>query len=64
MIDNNIAVAVVGDFKFLYKYFNNFYSNLRVNGKYKGDLLILTNYLNPTFLLTFQKIIKILHIEI
>jgi len=62
MIDNNIAVAVVGDFKFLYKYFNNFYSNLRVNGKYKGDLLILTNYFNPTFLLTFSKNYKNIHI--
>lgn len=62
MIDKKTAVAVVGDFKFLYKYFNNFYSNLRMNGKYKGDLIILTNYLNPTFFLTFSKNYKNIHI--
>ena len=44
------AVAVVGDFKFLYKYFSKFLNNLTVNGKYSGDLLVITSRFNPTFM--------------
>lgn len=62
MNDNKVAVAVVGDFKFLYKHFNNFYTNLRINGNYKGDVIILTNHLNPTFFITFLKNYKHIHI--
>ena len=46
------AVAVVGNFKFLYKYFSKFLNNLTVNGKYSGDLLVITSRFNPTFLIS------------
>jgi len=48
--DNN-AVAVVGDFKYLSKYFSKFISNLTHKGKFNGDVLVLTSYLTPTFLI-------------
>jgi len=48
---DKIAVCVVGDFKFLYKYFNRFIDELRINGNYQGEVLILTDYFTPTFIL-------------
>ena len=52
---DKIAVCVVGDFKFLYKYFNRFIDELRINGNYQGEVLILTDYFTPTFI--FPKIL-------
>lgn len=49
---NEYAVAVVGNFKFLYKYFPKFLNNLITNGKYSGDLIILTSRFSPTFLIS------------
>ena len=49
-MNQNIAIAVVADFKFLYKHFNNFYLDLTKKGKYKGTILIIT-FFSPTFLI-------------
>ena len=51
MKENKQAVAVVGDFKFLFKYFSNFFLNLTNKGNYKGEIVILTSLITPTFLL-------------
>ncbi len=48
----DIAVVVVGDFKYLRKNFSTFMSNLNNKGKFKGDVLVLTSYLTPTFLMS------------
>ena len=47
----NLAVCVVGDFNFLYKYFSEFKKKLRILGKFKGDIVIITSTYTPTFLL-------------
>ena len=53
MISSNTkkVVAVVSDFKFLYKNFNNLYVQLRKKGKYQGEVLIITSNFCPTFLI-------------
>lgn len=56
MKENKIAVAVVGNFKFLKNYANSFISNLRNQGEYQGELLILTSFFTPTFFI--KNIIK------
>lgn len=48
----NNCVAVVGNFIYLYKYFPTFYQNLIKNGNYKGEVIILTSILSPTFLIS------------
>jgi hypothetical protein len=47
----DIAIAVTGNFKYLYKYFNNIYSDIRKKGMYSGDILIITTLMCPTFLI-------------
>ena len=42
MTEKTLAIAVVGDFKYLRKYFSKFYNNLVNNGKFDGDVIILT----------------------
>ena len=37
------VIAVVSDFKFLNRNFNNLYHQLRVNGKYDGEILVITS---------------------
>ena len=58
----NLAICVVGDFKFLYKYFSIFKKKLKLSGKYKGDIVILTSIFTPTFLIpsTYGRHIHIL----
>lgn len=51
MKENKIAVAVVGNFKFLKTHASTFISNLRNQGRYKGELLIITSVFTPTFLI-------------
>ena len=53
------AVAVVADIRFLKDILKNFL-NLVSNGKYIGDLLIITSRFSPTFLIKDIKKIKIL----
>ena len=45
------AIAVVGDFKFLRKYFSTFMTCLTDEGNYKGEVLVLTSKITPTFLI-------------
>lgn len=51
MKENKNVIAVVGNFKFLRNHVNQFISNLRNQGKYQGELLILTSLFTPTFLI-------------
>ena len=60
---DKIAVCVVGDFKFLYKYFNRFIDELRINGNYQGEVLILTDYFTPTFIFLKYYLIQMLKLE-
>ena len=46
----NLAVCVVVDAKFLFKYFKNFINSLELKGKYKGDIVVITSWFTPTFL--------------
>ena len=56
MNKNKTAVAVVANFKFLYKYFDSFLMGLKNNGKYYGDVVVVTSLFTPTFLIkTFKK---------
>ena len=67
MKTNEIAVCVVGDYKFLRKYLDNFVDQVRDRGNYKGEILVLTSKVTPTFLikvknknkLTYKKFTKI-----
>tara|TARA_Y100000389_G_scaffold92538_1_gene89270 strand:- start:24665 stop:25447 length:783 start_codon:yes stop_codon:yes gene_type:complete len=43
------AVCFVSDFRYLYKNFKRIYRELRLNGKYQGEILIITHILSPTF---------------
>ena len=43
------AICVVGDFKFLYKYLDRFINNIRNEGKYKGEIVVLTSIFCPFF---------------
>jgi hypothetical protein len=52
MRDNsNLAICVVADFRYLYKNFSRIYEQLRTNGKYSGDILVITSILCPSFLI-------------
>ncbi len=46
----NLAVCVVGDFQFLRKYFKKFVNNVREEGQYEGDVVVITSKLTPVFL--------------
>lgn len=48
---NNLVICVVGNFSYLYKYFKNFKEELKENGKYDGEILVLTDLWSPVFLL-------------
>ncbi len=54
---NKIAVCVVGDTKFLFKYLASFINSIRTTGKYSGDIIVITNYFFPSlfFKLLFVK---------
>ena len=56
MKKNSSVVAVVGNYKFLKKHLNKFVKELTINGCYSGEVLVLTSYLTPTFLLNSFKI--------
>ena len=58
----DLAVCVVADFKYLYRYFYSFKRDLQLNGNYFGEILIITSLLSPTFLLpsTYSSKVKIL----
>ena len=43
------VIAVVGNFKFLKNNFNNLYNQLRGDGNYRGEILIITSKFTPAF---------------
>ena len=47
-MENDLAVAIVGDFKYLRRHLNNFINKIRQVGNYSGEIIILTSYLVPT----------------
>ena len=55
-MDNNLAVVVVADFKYLRKYLKKFLFDLRDVGEYNGTLIILTSIFT---LLSYSFLIEI-----
>ena len=51
---DKIAVCVVGDFFYLRKYLNKFIENIRNEGSYKNEIIVLTSYFCPTFFIRIQ----------
>lgn len=49
--NEKLAVCVVGNYLYLKRNLNRFINQIRNEGKYKGDVLILTAKYTPTFLL-------------
>ena len=47
----NIAVCFTADFRYLYKNFSRIYSQLLNQGKYSGEVLVITSTFCPTFLI-------------
>ena len=41
--EDSIAICVVGNFKFLRRYLNKFIIQVRENGCYEGDIVVLTS---------------------
>tara|TARA_B100001250_G_scaffold169750_1_gene146196 strand:- start:29720 stop:30502 length:783 start_codon:yes stop_codon:yes gene_type:complete len=50
-MNNRIAIAVVGDFRYLRKHFATFFSELRENGNFDGEILVITSFFTPTILI-------------
>jgi hypothetical protein len=46
------ALVIVSNFRFLKKYFNKTFSDIRKIGNYTGEIIVITNPLCPTFLIT------------
>ena len=51
MKKETIALCVVGNFSFLRKHLNSFINQAREVGEFNGDILVLTSYTAPTFLI-------------
>lgn len=49
-LNKKVAIALVGDFKYLRKYFNNLYSQIRNIGNYDGEIVVITTKFCPTYL--------------
>jgi len=52
--EDSIAVCVVGDFKFLRRYLNKFILQIRNNGRYQGDIVVLTSKYTPSIFLNIK----------
>ena len=52
--EDSIAVCVVGDFKFLRRYLNKFILQIRNNGCYQGDIVVLTSKYTPSIFLNIK----------
>lgn len=52
--DESVVICVVGNFKYLRKYLNNFIENIRVKGNYSGEVLVVTSFFTPIFLLKIK----------
>jgi len=64
-IEQKLAVCVVGNFKYLYKYFSKFKKDIIEKGKYLGEIIVITSIWCPTFLLksTYGNNVKILRFK-
>ena len=51
--NNKLAIAVVGDFKYLRKHLLSFVSEVRNIGKYKGDIIVITSFFTPIIFFQF-----------
>lgn len=51
VLEKKLAVCVVGNFKYLYKYFSKFKKDIREKGRYFGEIVVITSIWCPTFLL-------------
>ena len=51
ILQEKLAVCVVGNFKYLYKYFSKFKKDIREKGRYFGEIIVITSIWCPTFLL-------------
>lgn len=49
------TLCLVANFKYLYKNFPRIYKQIRGNGKYNGEILVITSLTCPTFLIKFLK---------
>ena len=52
--EDNIAVCVVGNFKFLRRHLNKFILQVRENGCYEGDIVVLTSKYTPSIFLKIK----------
>lgn len=57
-VKKNICIAVVADYKFLINHLYTFNKNLRINGKFEEQLVVLTNYNFLTYLYQLFVIIR------
>lgn len=51
---NNKAICVIGDYKYLRKYLNRFVTQIRNEGNYIGEIIVLTSIYTPVFLLKLK----------
>ena len=52
-MNEKVAIALVGNFKFLRKHFVRIFFEIRNIGKYNGPIVVITTKLCPTFLIKF-----------
>ncbi len=48
---NEIAVCFVGNYRYLRKHYKNISNELKLVAKYHGDILLITSFFTPTFLI-------------
>jgi len=53
LMNDNVAISVVGDFKYLKNHFQRLYLEIRNVGNYHGPIIVLTTKFCPTFLIKF-----------
>lgn len=51
--ENNVAIALVANFKFLRKHFNRLLMEIRNYGKFDGEVIVITSIFCPTFLIKY-----------
>ena len=51
----NTAICFVANFKYLYKHFPRIYQQLRIKGKYSGEIVVITSTFCPSILIKFLR---------
>lgn len=49
-MSTDTTVAIVANFKYLKRYANNFFKQLRTNGNFNGEVILITSKITPTFI--------------